>query len=152
MITERKSKAQVILDESFIDGEVWLPAGAKENCPGEAQVGLTPTTLRLVLPQTKVARLEEMETMATRCSGICTIRRRIDSAPSTVLGLVLLSAFLDSHFTESNRMMEGVERPTSYANSVCLTLGKMMRLHERIMYFSRKELLFLVHSFMWVDG
>lgn len=77
----------------------------------------------------------------------------IDSAPSTVSGLVLLSAFLDSHSTESNnRMMGGVERPTSYANSVCLTLGKMMRLSERTMYSSRKELLFLVHSFMWIDG
>lgn len=73
----------------------------------------------------------------------------LHSVPSTVLGLLLLPAFIDSHSTESNNMtMEGVERPTSYANSVCLTLGKMMRLCERTMQSSRKELLLLVHSFM----
>lgn len=77
MITERKSRAQLILDESFIDGEAGLPAGAKENSPGEAQVGRTPTTLRLMLLQTKVARLEEMETTATRWSAIYKIRGRI---------------------------------------------------------------------------
>lgn len=76
MMTERKSRAPLILDVSFIDGEAWLPAGAKENCPGEAQADQTPTTLRLVLPQTKVGRLEGMKTMATRCSGICRIRTR----------------------------------------------------------------------------
>lgn len=64
-----------MLDEPFIGGEACLPAGAKENSLGEAQLGQTPTTLRFVLPQ--VASLEAVETTATRWSGICKFRRRI---------------------------------------------------------------------------
>lgn len=153
MMTERKSRAPLILDVSFIDGEAWLPAGAKENCPGEAQAGQTPTTLRLVLHRPRLEGWKGWKQWQPDVVESAGFGDGIDSAPSTVSGLVLLSAFLDSHSTESNnRMIGGVERPTSYANSVCLTLGKMMRLRERTMYSSRKELLFLVHSFMWIDG